>query len=91
MNAESIYKQTLEQLAAAGNPEAKLALSLGAAAPASDIKPMTRNICDRLNQANRDLGDALGHNDMKWTRNTDRAIERARDQINEALTILATR
>lgn len=92
MTAEMIYKQVLEQLAAAGNPEAKLALSLGSnTSPEPDIKKLSINVCNRLNQANRELGAALAHNDRKWTRDTDRAIERARENINSALTILATR
>jgi hypothetical protein len=90
MNAEQIYRQTLEQLASAGNAEAKLALTLGApgSAQALDAERVER-VCSSIKRANRALGEALSHNDRSWSRATDRAIEAAREDLTQALVTLA--
>lgn len=86
MIAEEVYKAALEQLAQGGSQEAKLALDLGTRARSScgraeQVKIMLRN-------AHSDLLRALGHNDMSWTRSTDRAIEDAMRNIAQALSNL---
>lgn len=96
MNAEEIYRNALEQMAADGNEAAKMVLTLGAAArtnsgssTAEDAR--IRAICDHLNNADRELAKALGHNDLKWTRATDNAIEDAREELNKVRTLMITR
>lgn len=85
MNAELIYKSVLERFAEQGNAEAQLALELGKKAGAGvDFGPVKQEVCGALRRANVALGEALGYNDTKWTRNTDRAIEQARDEIAKA-------
>jgi hypothetical protein len=89
MNAELIYKSVLERLAEQGNPEAQLALELGKKAGGADnFGTVKQDVCGALRRANVALGEALGYNDTKWTRNTDRAIEQARDEIAKAFTAL---
>lgn len=86
MIAEEIYKAALEQLAQNGNQEAKLALDLGTRASSSIGR--AGEVKAQLQGAHSALLRALGHNDMSWTRATDRAIEDAMRNIAQALSIL---
>jgi len=90
MTAEQIYKQVLERLAESGIGEAKLGLLLGKNAESKpDHDSVIKKLCGCLEQANRELSAALSYNDARWTTDTDRSIELAREKLIQALTILA--
>lgn len=91
MSALKVYYLTLKKLADEGNAEASLALTLGENVGQGGSAEVTRSVCAKLTRANSDLGEALRHNDVEWSRKTDRAIERARCEIAEALSIMAQR
>jgi hypothetical protein len=92
MSALKVYYVTLKKLADQGNAEAALALQIGENVGSEpDISSMTRGVCAHLARADSELGDALSYNDTKWTKATDRAIERARSAINSALSVIAQR
>jgi hypothetical protein len=92
MSALKVYYVTLKKLADQGNAEAALALQIGENVGSEpDFSSMTRGVCAHLATANSELGDALSQNDVKWTKETDRAIERARKSITAALSIMAQR
>jgi hypothetical protein len=75
MSAVTVYYVTLKKLADEGNAEAALALKIG----------------ENVGHANTELGDALSVNDSKWSKETDRCIERARSLITAALSVMAQR
>lgn len=91
MSALTVYYVTLKKLAAQGNVEAELALKIGENVGNANTADMTRRVCQSLEIATDELGDALSANDTKWTKETDRCIERARSAITEALSIMAQR
>jgi hypothetical protein len=91
MNAYQIYKTVLEQLASGGSVEAKMALSLGEQPDSPNVNAMINSVSAAIRSANQELGRALSHNDDRWTKETDRAIERARDSLSQALIFLATK
>jgi predicted double-glycine peptidase len=88
MNAEQLYKNVLQQMANEGNIEAKTVLMLGATCAAEDdgnSAVMRQNVAASLEQAQKDLGQAIRFNEKEWTRDTDVYIERARSAITTAL------
>lgn len=92
MSALKVYYVTLKKLADQGNAEAALALQIGENVGGEpDISSMTRSVCQKLARANSELGNALSVNDSKWSKETDRCIERARAAITEALSVIAQR
>lgn len=78
MTKEQIYQAVLEELADAGNEQAKLALSIAKKLNSLDGKSQ---IINELKDANIALGHALGHNDSKWTKSTDVCIKNAQNNI----------
>lgn len=91
MSAVTVYYVTLKKLAEQGNAEAALALKIGENVGESNTAGMTRRVCQSLETASDELGDALRVNERSWSRETDRCIERARSSITEALSIMAQR
>lgn len=91
MSALTVYYVTLKKLADEGNAEAALALKIGENVGSSNTADMTRIVCTNLTRANCNLRDALSINDSKWSKDTDRYIERARSAIAESLSIMAQR
>jgi hypothetical protein len=91
MSAELVYKKALEQLAEAGNADAKFALALGQPLQVPSYVDVVSAVCKCLKSAHKELGDAIALNENEWCHSTDEAIERARADITEALSILATR
>lgn len=88
MNAEQLYKNVLQQLANAGNVEAKTALMLGATCSTEDdgnTSVMKGKVAANLEKAQQELSSALRYNEKSWTRDTDVCIERARTAITSAL------
>lgn len=81
--AEEIFRFTLEQLAAEGNEQAKLALAMAdrlgkpSANPSEAIKS--------LQFAQTSLARALTANDQSWNRGTDARIHEAQASITEAI------
>jgi hypothetical protein len=66
-------------------------LKIGENVGHANTADMTRSVCANLTRANSELGDALSANDTKWTKETDRCIERARSLITAALSFMAQR
>jgi hypothetical protein len=91
MSAVTVYYVALKKLADEGNAEAALALKIGENVGHANTADMTRSVCANLTRANSELGDALSANDTKWTKETDRCIERARSLITAALSFMAQR
>jgi hypothetical protein len=91
MSAVTVYYVTLKKLADEGNAEAALALKIGENVGHANTADMTRMVCANLTRANSELGDALSVNDSKWSKETDRCIERARSLITAALSVMAQR
>ena len=85
MTKEQIYKAVLEELAALGNDQAKLALSIAEKLSSTDGK---NQIIDELKNANTELGFALGHNDKKWTTSTDVCIKIAQKNLMNAVAMI---
>jgi hypothetical protein len=80
---EEIFRFTLEELAANGNEQAKLALAMAGrlAKPLPDNSAAIRE----LQEAQSDLADALSKNDRKWTTATDDYIHKANARITNAI------
>lgn len=87
MTREEIFYATLQELANEGNQKAAFALSI---ATKVSPQPQDKNlIIDNLKKANMSLQDALGYNDDRWTKSTDHAINRAQNNIINAISLLA--
>lgn len=87
MNAEEIYKSALRELASEGNEKAKFALALGLSTDetSTEVRP---NIVTALKAANCALLDALRHNGICWSRDTDNRIREAQKQLLNAIGFL---
>lgn len=48
----------------------------------------TTEIKNRIKSANKHLGQALSANDTKWTKETDRAIELARQELMDIMELV---
>lgn len=84
-NAEDIYRVALQELANEGNQKAQLALSMAQKIGGTDTAHLKSIVCREIRQANEYLQQALGENDMKWTRATDRRINDAQDRLMVAI------
>ena len=89
MSAELVYKKALEQLAEAGNAEAKFALSVGEALQTPDISLALVAVCNCLKSAQASLARALDYIGDEYQSNAETAVEGARSDITEALVALA--
>lgn len=91
MSAELVYKKALEQLAEAGNAEAKFALAVGEDLQKPDLKQAIAAVCNCLKSANNQLGQALDYIGDSYESNAESSVEQARADITEALIVLANR
>lgn len=89
MSAELVYKKALEQLAEAGNTEAKFALLVGEALLTPDMSQAIASVCACLKSAQASLAKALDYVGDGYDSSAESSIEGARADITEALVALA--
>jgi CMP-N-acetylneuraminic acid synthetase len=89
MNTEQFFRAALQDLADEGNMKAKVVLSMAKHIVSNDDLVLTTQAASSLKLASSHLMNALSHNELSWTKSTDRSIASAQTEIINTLAIFA--
>jgi leucyl aminopeptidase (aminopeptidase T) len=90
MNTEQFFRDTLQDLADNGSDKARFALSMSKNISSNDSYERNIKARSSLKLASSYLMQALSHNDIAWSRATDRTIKQAQLEIMEAVSLIGS-